>query len=68
MDIERKGVARNKLIRRTAWLLIAAETSCEAKFYRLTGKGRKQLKDEIENRARLTGAIRLILDAGGDAE
>src|SRR6266849_11025825 len=37
------------------------ETGREAKFYRLTAKGRRQLKDETENWARLTGAIGLIL-------
>jgi PadR family transcriptional regulator PadR len=43
------------------------ETGREAKFYRLTAKGRKQLKDETENWARLTGAIGLILGGtGGD--
>jgi transcriptional regulator len=43
------------------------ETGREAKFYRLTPKGRKQLKDETESWARLTGAVGLILDCtGGD--
>jgi transcriptional regulator len=43
------------------------ETGREAKFYRLTPKGRKQLKDETESWARLTGAIGLILGGtGGD--
>ena len=37
------------------------ETGREAKFYRLTPKGRKQLKDETKNWARLTGAVGLIL-------
>ena len=41
------------------------ETGREAKFYRLTAKGRKQLKDETENWARLTGAIGLILGGTG---
>jgi transcriptional regulator len=46
----------------------ATDTGRDAKFYRLTPKGRKQLKDETESWARLTGAIGLILgDAGGDA-
>ena len=45
------------------------ETGREAKFYRLTAKGRKQLKDETESWARLTGAVGLILgNAGGDAQ
>jgi transcriptional regulator len=44
-----------------------SETGREAKFYRLTAKGRKQLKDETENWERLAGAIGLILKtAGGD--
>jgi PadR family transcriptional regulator, regulatory protein PadR len=37
------------------------ETGREAKFYRLTARGRKHLKDETESWARLTGAIGLIL-------
>ena len=37
------------------------ETGREAKFYRLTPKGRKQLKEETASWARLTGAIGLIL-------
>jgi transcriptional regulator len=45
-----------------------SETGREAKFYRLTKKGRKQLKEETESWARLTGAIGLILDAEGDAQ
>ncbi len=46
----------------------ATDTGRDAKFYRLTAKGRKQLRDETESWARLTGAIGLILsDAGGDA-
>ena len=45
-----------------------SETGREAKFYRLTAKGRKQLKDETESWARLTGAVGLILrSAAGDA-
>ena len=43
------------------------ETGREAKFYRLTAKGRKQLRDETESWARLTGAVGLILGGtGGD--
>lgn len=45
-----------------------SETGREAKFYRLTAKGRKQLKEETESWTRLTGAIGLILDAEGDAQ
>lgn len=44
------------------------ETGREAKFYRLTAKGKKQLKDETENWARLTGAVGLILGAAGETE
>ena len=44
------------------------ETGREAKLYRLTTKGRKQLKDETENWARLTDAIGLILGAAGETE
>jgi PadR family transcriptional regulator PadR len=44
------------------------ETGREAKFYRLTPKGRKQLKEETESWARLTGAIGLILNAAGETE
>jgi PadR family transcriptional regulator PadR len=42
-----------------------SETGREAKFYRLTAKGRKQLKEETESWARLTDAIGLILQAEG---
>jgi transcriptional regulator len=45
-----------------------SETGREAKFYRLTAKGRRQLKEETESWTRLTGAIGLILDAEGDAQ
>jgi len=41
------------------------ETGREAKFYRLTARGRKQLKDETECWARLTGAVSLILGRSG---
>jgi|SRR5271157_3775882 len=37
------------------------ETGREAKFYRLTGKGRKQLETEAESWQRLIDAIALIL-------
>jgi transcriptional regulator len=40
-----------------------SETGRVAKFYRLTVKGRAQLKSEIENWARLSEAIGLILRA-----
>ena len=41
----------------------SSETGREAKFYRLTRKGRAQLKAETENWARLAGAIQLIMRA-----
>jgi transcriptional regulator len=36
-------------------------TGREAKFYRLTAQGKKQLKDETASWTRLTGAVGLIL-------
>jgi PadR family transcriptional regulator len=39
----------------------ASETGRDAKFYRLTRKGRAQLKNETTNWARLSQAIALIL-------
>jgi PadR family transcriptional regulator PadR len=45
-----------------------SETGREAKFYRLTAKGRRQLKEETESWARLTDAIGLILQAEGDPQ
>lgn len=45
-----------------------SDTGREAKFYRLTAKGRKQLKDETASWARLSEAIGLILQVTeGDA-
>jgi transcriptional regulator len=41
----------------------ASETGRDAKFYRLTVKGRRQLKTEAENWARLSEAIGLVLKA-----
>lgn len=38
-----------------------SETGRESKFYRLTTKGRRQLKDEASSWLRLTEAIALIL-------
>src|SRR5262249_55678930 len=38
-----------------------SETGREAKFYRLTSKGRNQLRDEAANWGRLAEAIGLIL-------
>jgi PadR family transcriptional regulator PadR len=43
----------------------ASETGREAKFYRLTPKGRVQLKAETAKWARLSEAIALILQAEG---
>jgi len=43
-----------------------SETGREAKFYRLTAKGRGQLKSETANWARLTEAVGLILQAEGE--
>jgi PadR family transcriptional regulator, regulatory protein PadR len=39
----------------------SSDTGREAKFYRLTAKGRTQLKEETANWAHLSEAIRLIL-------
>jgi PadR family transcriptional regulator PadR len=45
------------------------ETGREAKFYRLTRKGRRQLEAEAENWQRLSDAVGLILAmAGGGAK
>jgi PadR family transcriptional regulator len=40
----------------------ATETGREAKFYRLTGEGRKQLETESQSWQRLTEAVGLILN------
>lgn len=40
-----------------------SETGREAKFYRLTPRGRAQLKEETTNWSRLSDAIQLILRA-----
>ena len=40
------------------------ETGREAKFYSLTSSGRKQLAEEKNSWARLTGAVQLIFDEG----
>ena len=42
-----------------------SETGREAKFYSLTRAGRKQLAVEKESWARLTGAVQLIFNEGG---
>ena len=39
----------------------ASENNRRAKFYRLTATGRRQLKEETENWARLAGAVARIL-------
>lgn len=44
-----------------------SDTGREAKFYRLTRKGRGQLDAETANWRRLTAAIGLILQVEGDA-
>lgn len=44
----------------------ASETGRESKFYRLTAKGRRQLKEEASSWLRLTGAIALILKTSED--
>jgi transcriptional regulator len=38
------------------------DTGREAKFYSLTGKGRKRLQAEVRNWERLSGAVSLILN------
>jgi transcriptional regulator len=38
-----------------------SENNRKAKFYKLTGSGRKQLADERSNWERLSGAINLVL-------
>jgi PadR family transcriptional regulator len=40
-----------------------SETGREAKFYRLTARGRAQLKHETENWARLSEAVRLVIQS-----
>jgi PadR family transcriptional regulator len=40
-----------------------SETGREAKFYRLTTKGRAQLKHETENWTRLAEAVRLVIQS-----
>jgi PadR family transcriptional regulator, regulatory protein PadR len=42
-----------------------SDTGRDSKFYRLTAKGRKQLKEEAASWLRLTGAIELILKTAG---
>jgi transcriptional regulator len=40
-----------------------SENNRRAKFYSLTAAGRKQLKTDLENWERLSGAIGLVIDA-----
>jgi PadR family transcriptional regulator, regulatory protein PadR len=42
-----------------------SDTARKAKFYRLTSKGRRQLKEEEASRLRLTEAVGLILKTAG---
>ena len=44
-----------------------SDTGRESKFYRLTAKGRRQLKEEAASWLRLTEAIGLILKHAGEA-
>ena len=45
-----------------------SDTGREAKFYRLTAKGRRQLEQETQSWARLTSAVGLVLKLSeGDA-
>ncbi len=43
-----------------------SETGRDAKFYSLTRAGRKQLAVEKESWTKLTGAVQLIFDEGGN--
>jgi DNA-binding PadR family transcriptional regulator len=45
-----------------------SDTGREAKFYRLTPKGRRQLKEEAASWLQLTEAIGLILKTAGGSE
>ena len=47
-----------------AWKV--SDTGRDAKFYRLTAKGRRHLQSETESWARLSEAIHLILHRAGD--
>ena len=44
-----------------------SDTGRESKFYRLTAKGRRQLKEEAASWLRLTEAIGLILKPAGES-
>ena len=43
-----------------------SETGRDAKYYRLTARGRARLKSEAENWERLSVAVRLILRSSGE--
>jgi PadR family transcriptional regulator, regulatory protein PadR len=40
----------------------ASENNRRARYYSLTGTGRKQLESELKNWERLTGAVNLVLE------
>lgn len=44
-----------------------SETGREARFYSLTAAGRKQLTDEKDSWARLTGAVQLVFEEGSES-
>ena len=57
----------NKSLLEAEWK--QSETGREAKYYRLTAKGRDQLRLETENWARVSEAVSLILQiAGGEPQ
>ena len=49
----------NKVFLAAEWK--ESESGCEAKFYRLTSKGRRQLRAETDNCQRLSDAVALAL-------
>ena len=53
----------NRGLLTAAWKM--SDTGRESKFYRLTTRGRRQLKEEAASWLRLTEAIGLILKTGG---
>ena len=53
----------NRKLLAATWTI--SETGRDAKFYRLTAKGRAHLKAATENWARLSEAVRLILRVEG---
>ena len=55
--------AANRGLLTAEWKM--SDTGRESKFYRLTPKGRKQLKAEAASWLRLTEAIELILKTAG---